>query len=254
MAFEIKKNQGQVTIFIILGVLIVLAIVIALLFQGKQGTQKPTDLGPTGYVQDCVKDSLEPIIQTILDNGGRIDPQHYINYREEKYNYLCFQADYYIGCYNTHPMLEMIVEREILEDSRDEVQTCFNNMKEDLEEKGYTISGGATNYSIDIVPGELKAIVTKEITVSRDGSSMTYEDFSTSINSPLYDLIRVSREIVNSETQFCNFEYNGFMLLYPKYDIKRIDYSDNKLYKVIDRETGDEFRFAVRSCVFPPGV
>jgi len=67
-------------------------------------------------------------------------------------------------------------------------------------------------------------------------------------------LVRIARDVVNSESQYCNFEYNGYMLLYPKYDIRRIDYSDSKIYRLIDRLSGDEFRFAVRSCAFAPGI
>jgi hypothetical protein len=248
------RNKGQVTIFIILAILIVFGVLIALFFNSKHQIDRPNDLGPTEYVQSCVTDALEPVVQTILDNGGRINPYHYVDYKGEKYNYLCFQADYYISCYNTHPMLELIVENEIREESKSAVQECFNQMKEDFEDRGYSISGGSTNYSIDLLPGEIKVLLTKKMVVSKDGIVSNYEDFSTSINSPLYDLIRIAREIVNSESQYCNFEYNGFMILYPEYSIKRNDYSDNKLYQVIDRQSGYDFRFAIRNCAFPPGI
>ena len=59
---------------------------------------------------------------------------------------------------------------------------------------------------------------------------------------------------MNSEAQYCHFEYNGYMLLYPKYYIMRVDYDGSKVYRVIDRRSEEEFRFAVRSCAFAPGI
>jgi len=44
------------------------------------------------------------------------------------------------------------------------------------------------------------------------------------------------------------------MLLYPKWDIRRIDYDDSKMYRLIDRKSGAELKFAVRSCAFAPGI
>jgi len=83
---------------------------------------------------------------------------------------------------------------------------------------------------------------------------VTLEEICVGISGIGFDLVRVARVIVNSESQFCHFEYNGYMLLYPEYDIRRIDYQDSKIYRVIDRRTGSEFKFAVRSCAFAPGI
>ena len=94
----------------------------------------------------------------------------------------------------------------------------------------------------------------RDVEISDEAGARTFDDFGLEVRSPIYDLVRVSREIVNSESQFCYFEYNGYMLLYPQYEIRRIDYSDSKIYRLIDRASGSEFRFAVRSCAFAPGI
>jgi len=107
---------------------------------------------------------------------------------------------------------------------------------------------------IDLLPGKVDIKLSKDVVIEREGSSQRFEDFGSSVPSSIYDLVRVARDIVNSETQYCNFEYNGYMLLYPQYDIRRIDYDGSKIYRVIDRRTGAEFKFAVRSCAFAPGI
>jgi len=248
------KNKGQVTIFIIVGVVIVVGIIAFVFFMGRVEVETPADLGPKAFIDKCVRDVVEDSIGKMLRNGGEILPMQAIAYQGDEWNYLCYQADYYQGCYNIHPMLEMQIEKEIARDTQDAVQGCFNTMREDFENRGFDVDGGETGYSIDLLPGYVKVYLTKRVDVSRGESAQSFEDFGTEVLSPIYELVQIARDVVNSEAQFCHFEYNGYMLLYPKYDIRRMDYSDSKIYRLIDRKSGAEFRFAVRSCAFAPGI
>lgn len=248
-------KKGQVTIFIVVGVMVVFSVLgVILLVKEEPETLSQDKLDPRNIVRSCVEDVLGESIEKILQNGGEITPSQTISYRGEEWNYLCYQADFYQGCYNTHPMLEMQIEREIERDISVGVQSCFNSMREDYENRGYDVSGGGTSYSVDLVPGSVKINLNKDIEISGEMGSSSFNDFSLEILSPIYDLVRVAREVVNGESQFCYFEYNGYMLLYPEYEIRRIDYMDSKIYIVKDRWTEKEFKFAVRSCAFAPGV
>lgn len=248
------KKRGQVTIFIIVAIIIVVAIIGAVFFMGKNKVETPANVNPKQMIKKCVKDAVEKSVWKMLANGGQKFPSQKIMYRGSEYNYLCYQADFYQGCYNLHPMLESLVESEIREDTKDAVQNCFNSMREDFEGKGFDVSGGSANYSIDLLPGSVRINLEKKIILVRGESSLDFRNFDTKILSPIYELIKIAREIVNSESQYCNFEYNGYMLLYPNYDIKRVDYEGSKIYSLTDRRSGMEFRFAVRSCAFAPGI
>jgi len=248
------KNKAQVTIFIIIAIVIILGIIMIFLLKGGPLIDKPSDSNPVEFVQDCVRDAVDNSVQKMLANGGQRSPSWAISYKGEEWNYLCYQADYYLGCYNLHPMLELQIESEIVEDTKTSVQGCFNLMKEDFEKKGFVVSGGPTNYSVDLLPGSVEIKLRKKLNLEKEGSSQSFEIFDTTILSPIYELVRIAREIVNSESQFCNFEYNGYMLLYPEYNIRRIDYRDSKIYLLIDRKSKQEFKFAVRSCAFAPGI
>ncbi|MDP2947249.1 MAG: hypothetical protein Q8N88_03975, partial [Nanoarchaeota archaeon] len=190
----------------------------------------------------------------ILANGGIINQGLSVQHRGINYSYLCYQGDYYLPCYNLYPMIFEKIENDIVLDTRREIQNCFNKLKEDFESRGFMVNGDATNYSIELLPGRIKVNLNKRMQISKGESSQSFNDFGAEILSPVYNLAGIAREIVNGESQFCNFEYNGFMLLYPKYKISRIDYDNSKIYKVTDRLTGREFRFAVRSCAYPPGI
>jgi hypothetical protein len=247
-------KRGQVTIFIILGIVIVVGIVIVFILARGVDVESPTSLGPRDFVDKCVRDVVESSVEKILTNGGEIVPSHSLMYNGEEWNYLCYQADYYLSCYNIHPMLENLVESEIRLDTMDEVQNCFNMMAIDFEDRGYDVSGGAASYSIDLMPGEVDINLKKKIQITKGGALQSFENFDTSVLSSAYSLVRVAREIVNSEAQYCYFEYNGYMLLYPDYDIRRVDYDGSKMYNVINRRSGEDFKFAVRSCAFAPGI
>jgi len=249
-----SNKRGQLTIFIIVAILIVVGIVAAFWLMGRSDIEAPADLNPKQFIQKCVRDAVEDSVEKMLENGGQRVPSQAISYQGHEWNYLCYQADFYQSCYNLHPMLEFLIENEIKEDMKGAVQECFDSMREDFESKGFDVSGGATTYSIDLLPGNVEINLEKKIDVVRGDSSQSFEDFDTQIMSPIYELVRIAREVVNSESQFCHFEYNGYMLLYPDYDIRRIDYSDSKIYRLIDRRTGAEFKFAVRSCAFAPGI
>jgi len=248
------KNKAQVTIFIIVGIVIVVGIIGSIIFMGRVNVETPVDLGPQAFIDKCVRDIVEESVDKMLRNGGEILATRAIMYQGEEWNYLCYQADFYQGCYNIHPMLEMQIEKEIVTDTDAAVQDCFDTMREDFENRGFDVGGGPTEYSVNLLPGYVEINLAKNVDVSRDGASQSFEDFGTKIISPIYELVQIARDVVNSESQFCHFEYNGYMLLYPKYDIRRIDYSDSKIYRLIDRRSGAEFRFAVRSCAFAPGI
>jgi len=248
------KIRGQVTIFIIVGIVIAAGILVGIYFMGSFDVKTPANLGPKVFVDKCVRDVVEESIDKMLFNGGEVFPSQAISYQGDEWNYLCYQADFYQGCYNIHPMLEMQIENEIVKDTQTKVQACFNSVREDFENRGYDVDGGATIYSIDLLPGYVAINLRKKIDISKGDASQSFENFNSRTSSAIYDLVRIARDVVNSESQYCNFEYNGYMLLYPKYDIRRIDYSDSKIYRLIDRLSGDEFRFAVRSCAFAPGI
>jgi len=247
-------KKGQVTIFIILAIIVVVGVIGSMMFLGDREADTATSINPKQVVQKCVGDAVEKSVEKMLYNGGQRIPSHAIMYQGDEYNYLCYQADWYLSGYNLHPMLEHSIEDEIREDTKVEVQSCFDRMKEDFEDRGFDISEGKLNYSIDLLPGQIKINLNKRMNFVKGGSSQSFESFDAKILSPIYELVRIVREIVNGEAQYCYFEYNGYMLLYPEYNIKRIDYSDSKIYTVTDRRTGEEFRFAVRSCAFAPGI
>ena len=249
----IKDKKAQVAIFIIIAILIVVSVIIALWFFGRNTAELPKSLNPDQFIDKCVRDAVEPSVEAVLAGGGRVEPDFYKQYNGDPYNYLCYQKNYYLACINHYPQLKAIVEEEIRADSDQRVRDCFNSLKQELESKGFSVVEEELEYNIKLVPKIVKININKKFNIFRGETAQSFESFNAELMSPLYELVMVARDIVNQESQYCNFEYNGFMLLYPEFDIKRISYEEELIYKIMERRSGKVFRFAIRGCAFPPG-
>ena len=107
MGFKIRKQskKAQVTIFIILALIIVVSIALIFIFLREPEVSVSPEANPQAYIDLCVKDSVKEAVELVLEGGGRIEPELYKTYRDEKYNYLCYQKEDYLGCINHYPIL-----------------------------------------------------------------------------------------------------------------------------------------------------
>lgn len=253
-------KKAQVTIFIILGLVILVSIVlIGFVMVDKTPAEveaTPKNLGPRPFIQSCVSDILKDSEKEILENGLIPNPTLKTMHNGTNISYHCYQGDYYKTCYNLHPMLEEKVEDKIEKDIENRIQNeCFSVLLEDFENQGYDVSGDTAKYSVDLVPGEIRVKLRKPITISRGESSESFENFDTRLISPLYEFIKIARDITHSESIICSFEYSGYVFAHPDYRIYPVlkrDYS--KIYQIRDTKTDKEFSMAVRSCASPSGV
>ena len=145
-------NKAQVTIFIIVGILIVFAIIAFFVLFGRFDFQERDSLNVEQFIETCVKDAVEPSVGKVLAGGGRAEPSFYKMYQGEKYNYLCYQKNYYLTCVNQYPMLKAIAEQEIKQDSEERVNECFASLKKDWEDRGYDVSDSALDWRVELSP------------------------------------------------------------------------------------------------------
>lgn len=250
----LRNKSGQVTIFVIVAIVMVVGIIAAIIFTGRNELISPKEISTEQSVEGCVKDAVENKLALILENGGEITPEKTISYLGEDYNYLCYQADYFLPCYNLKPALEMTIEEILKESTKSEVQSCFDKFRVEEESKGFSVVGGETTYSIDLLPGSVQVLLKKDIRVTDGSSSQEFSNFDFKILSQAYELIDVSRNIVNAESEYCYFEYSGYMLLHPEFNIRKAYSDDSKVYSVEQTRTKERFKFAVRSCAPKPGL
>jgi hypothetical protein len=249
-----NEKRGQVTPLIMISVLVVMVIILLFFYFGRNiETDVPPSSAPRASIEKCVSDSVQLSINSALDYGGVVVPRLAVSYNNHSYNYLCYIDEYYKKCYNYYPMLNLVAEEEIRKDSFDLVDECFDVLLEDFESRGFNVEGESLDYNVEIVPGSVRLRVKKDITVTKGGSVDKFENFDMKIPSDLYELLNIARKVVNSEAKYCYFENNGFMILYPSYNMTRVDYYENKIYEVQNRKTKEILKFAIRSCAYAPG-
>ena len=250
------NKRGQVTIFIIIAILIVAAIALFFLFR-QDIILLPgggADKNPKASFQNCIEDELREASDLISSQGGYVNPVLYKELDNKKISYLCYNSNYYESCINQEPMLIQHIKEEIKNQISEKVESCFKSYESGLKNAGYSMYVAYRDFDVQLVPNKILIDVDAEITTERNGETSTEEGFVVMFLSKIYDLAIVAQEITSQEARFCNFEQLGYMLLYPQFEIDKFRTGDgDTIYTIQDRKTEEKFKFAVRSCVIPPG-
>jgi hypothetical protein len=246
-----RGKKAQITIWIIIAIVIVA--VIALIFYLTPLKNLVISSKPSIQIQDCVGSSLKKAIQEVSKTGGSINPVNYISYKGEKIEYLCYTNEYYKTCSNQQPLLKQHVEREILDNIKGTAQRCINNLKQDLESRGYSVASKGEDISVSIGQNNVKVIFSG-LDVSKGSTGESYKSFVAEEKSKIYDLIMLTSSILNWEARYGDADITSYMLYYPNIKVEKYKQSDgSKIYILTETNTKDKFVFATRSLSWPAG-
>jgi len=245
-------KRGQVTVFIIIAVIIVaLAAVVYFVYPKIRATTTTTS--PSDYIQQCIEKDLEENIQKIAMQGGSFNPQNYHSYNDEKIEYICYINEYYKPCIMQHPFLKQYIEDEIQNSIQEKTKSCFDDLEQNYRNQGYEVNLNRQNYSIELLPNKIVSKFNYDLTLTK-GSSNNYKNFMVAIDNNLFELAAIAESIVKSEAQYGDSEITEYMTYYPWLKVeKRLRDDGTKIYILTDRDTKDQFEFAIRSVVWPPG-
>lgn len=248
-------KKGQVTIFVIIGLLIVGAIIIFFAFARPEiRTGLEQEFNPESFIDRCVRESVRDKIAIMLPQGGFLDPRDYKIYDDEKVAYICKNVNYYESCVNQYPRYLDSIKHELESGINDDVESCLISLEDELESRNYNVESGEFTVNATLKPGFVEITVYRDMQLSREEEARSFEHFTSVINSNLYDLAYVANEIVRQEAKYCYFEYVGFNLLYSDYDIRKNALSDStKIYTIIHKNSGDKMNIAIRGCAIPAG-
>ena len=255
------EKKGQVTIFIIAGILLVSSI--ALFFLFKSGIVPEiggkAEQNPNSFLESCLEDKIRETVEIISLQGGYMENSLniYFKFEDEKVprniSYLCYNQNDYVLCIPQKPMLIPHLEEEIHNNIFEEVRSCFDDLTSSLERSGYDVDAVYRGFEVDLIESEVDVGIDAEIILTKTGETTTQEDFKIVISSKLYELSKMVNEIVNKEATVGEFSHYHF-LLYPEFDIIKYRTADSSIvYSVKHRESSEMFRFAVRGGVMPPG-
>jgi hypothetical protein len=259
---KIAPNQkAQVSIFIIAGIVVVALIVLMFLFFPKlQETLFPQTKSPGEFMHDCVYQDVKDNLEIIEKQGGSLDPGHYILYRGEKIEYLCYTREYYKPCIMQQPNLQGHIELELAKNIEDRVNECFNTLVENNKNAGFDTGGSQKgDVIVELSKDELKVLLTHTLMLSKGEVVEAYGGNSgkpiiISIDNNLYQLVNIANSILNWEARYGKAETTTYMNYYPDLKVeKQVQGEGSTIYILTNRNSGERFQFASRSMVFPPG-
>ena len=241
------KKKGQVTIFIILGILLVAAVFIFFIWV------RPTLDIDDGYIEGfegCVSDAAKQSIEKIEKTAGFLDDEFSYSYMGYRVPYLCYTNLFYSTCTVQKPFLKQHFEESLTKDLREDINLCYSNSLSDLKAKGHEVTSGNPTYSVVLDPGVLRIEIDAPTTVGQS----RFKRFNVQMPSPTYEMIGLATTLVQFESVYGDSEISSLMILYPDYIIDKLKQGDGTtLYFIIHKGFGNELRFASRSLVFPPG-
>jgi hypothetical protein len=254
-----KMRRAQVTLWIVLAIVLVASLI---LFFMLSKTPEPIIVqgGETGFeienfLESCVKENVEDVVEIILPQGGFVSPGNFVYFDNKNIEYMCKHDGYYDPCIQQHPLLLREIRKEIRTYLLPRVNDCLVEVQEDIEGKGgEVIFGRSTDIEVDMGPDRIFVRLIKDMTISREGESRDFNGFDFVINDPTYNLANVAMEISAQEAKYCYFEYVGYHILYPRYEIREFEMSEpTTIYSIKDVKTEKEMNIAVRGCAIPPG-
>jgi hypothetical protein len=244
---EIPNKSGQVTIFIILAIIIVSAVLVYFLWA------KPTyfdDRTKSLNFESCVEDAVKQSVSELEKKAGLISPKFTYMYNGEEFTYLCYTNEFYQTCSIQVPFLKKNFEEQLKVSVQENIDTCYKNSIENLISEGYEVTSGQVDYNILIEPNMIRV----EIEAPTVIGSQSLARFNIAINSPVYEMTMIATSILQSEAGYGDTDVDSIMLLYPNYIITKIKRGDSTTVYVLENKISkNKFQFASRSLAWPSG-
>jgi len=251
------KKKGQVTLFVIISVLLVTAIIGFFIFKPSFFSDISSTANPEGYLDKCAEDSIQKTEKLLLENNFHIDQNftNYLLYKSEKVPYQCTASEFYLPCTPQEPGLFSSIKNLIENRALRDVDSCFRRMKQDFQSRGYSVSEDILSLNVTLSEEFIKINFKKNFLATKGDSSVSLGEIEASRSSSLYNLIKTTQTIVNYESTICEFNEISWMKAVPNILISKFVTSDStRVYILTDRISSKQTKFAIRTCVLPAGI
>lgn len=261
MIKKINGRKAQVAIWVILGVILAASALTFIFIGTKTDILKPND-GETifdvqTYLQECVKTDVERTVDIILPQGGFIKPRNYAVFDNINISYFYDNAGYFEPGVAQNLLLSDM-KAEIKNSIEQKIIECVDEMEKAFERQNSRIEFADSSppiIDVDWGPDMISVDVIKKMTITKQEETQNTEKTTVKIKSPAYNLAIIAFDIGTQEAATCNFEYVGYSLTYPRYQINKFQMSDStEIYIIYDTESKKTMNIAVRGCAISPGL
>jgi hypothetical protein len=246
-----KDKRGQLTLFIVLAILLVVAIGVLFYFYNLGAFSSDSSVP---VLESCISKSLDAEIKKLALTAGVIRPKFDHMYGGNNYTFLCYTDDYYTPCVNQVPILTNVFEDSLANILKSEFQACYDSAVSDLVRRGYDVSKGTAKFDISIEPLGVVVNLDAPLTSSSGLGTTLTQKYKYTYKTNLYELLMVATSLIQFETYYGDSEQTTQMFYYPKIiiDKQRID-GEIKVYTLTEKNEDIVYRFAVKSFPWPAG-
>jgi len=256
MVVFLKNKKGQVTLFVILGIVIVVVALLVLHTRTNLFLFNPSveDLnnqleGINEHVVDCILEVGEEPIRRIGLQGGYLGASTgaYIVYNDSTINYLCFNIEDSPQCMN-RMLLEKNMEEQLSENIEFMLGSCLD-VKSFKKFGGFEIVSGDWDCDVEIKKDNVVVNVYYPVQLKSTKSDVevSMSDFYKSFDFPLGYLYDASQIIVNTEAMYGEFDQLIYMLQEKgKIRIEKKRPYPDKLYIMNAIDNDYVFQFAIQ--------
>ncbi|QQG38456.1 MAG: hypothetical protein HYS32_02505 [Candidatus Woesearchaeota archaeon] len=249
------QKRGQATIFIIVGLVILVVIGLMFFFQGDilRKQLSPEDarklinsqLTPIEeHVEGCIEKVTPDGIKRLALQGGSLSPISYATYNGTKVQFLCYKEPGVSTCIQK-PLTRAQMEKEISNYVEFQIKTCLDLRKFERN-RNYDLTTGTLSASTKIDDNNIQVSLDFPVTLSRDQVKTTFNEFSSIFRVPLGKLHDLSIDIINSEIEFAEFNNIGYMVQNKgEIIVERHTPYPHEVYTLYPRDGSIVFQFAI---------
>ena len=250
---KMKLKKGQVSIFIILGILIV--VVLLILFSRDAGFDTIfVKQSPYQEIEGCAQTAIQEGLDILMFQGGVIESENYFMYEGKKIDYVCYSENEYENCIMQKPILVNTIRDELEKYSTPKIKSCLSSVKSSLESRGYSVVMRDPEIVIDLVPDNVLIDMNLGLRIEKTGVE-SFDHIRTGIKSKIYNFALITSSISQWETRYGDSETLNYMLYYPSLKVEKKKQSEGTtIYILTDRDTDEKFYFASRSIAVPAGL
>ncbi len=247
------NKRGQVTTFMIVG-LVILIIIILLFAVRKTGVgMKSQDYLQSNLddvktnINQCIDKQANEVLELIGKQGGYLNPSAYRLYKGYRVSYLCFNIPNTDICANAI-VSKAAIEQQLSDYIRVNLPYCFN--ANDLSKSLFFPDVEVGNLNIKTTIEEQAVIfdIDYPITLKKGDATAKLQPYKKSVEAPLGLLLDTTYDVIESEATlgtFLNLQYmlanRGAVEIY-----KDQPYPD-KVYVLNARNSNYIFQFAIEN-------
>lgn len=208
------QKRGQIAIFIIIGLVLLIAAGVVVYVTSRPSTavaEQARFENPATQLQaivnDCLRSQGIPLLQLLARRGGTLVPG--TRYRGEDYNPFCVDVDP-VGCANimrTKRMMAAEFDAALVP----KLEACIDLAP--LQKQGFTVvERGAVSTSTIIAFDEVTVVVEAPIKLSRGGETLSFEKIAENVQSPIGRMHSLALFLINRQVRDGYMDKDSWMV------------------------------------------